>query len=284
MHEIIAEAASKQKVDQTYTRTSQEFRNRITLLLEATLRMAVTLKSYSLALTVIQAVQMFKIGCYANQKEWYGKLMIQTYQCLPRLRIQNVVVETKGGEKMATRDPSSIQLDLVRVHAEAFTKHNFLMFQQQGIDPRMALRSYREGWWFFLRAEPMDGNEGETDPMMDIQPTGMLQLVDETTLNKFRTAPFQDRLVTAFPVVVQNVAQVMGKIRIPFLAPSVPGKYKMTTSVQSQEFLGADQEFSFDVRVWDASTVEATSKVSEFPGSTKEEAEETASAEDGKEK
>jgi hypothetical protein len=44
-------------------------------------------------------------------------------------------------------------------------------------------------------------------------------------------------------MVVQNVLQKMGKVKSRLLAQSVPGKYKFTASVKSQDFLCADQDF-----------------------------------------
>ena len=60
--------------------------------------------------------------------------------------------------------------------------------------------------------------------------------------------------------IVQNVAQKSGKVRIQFKAPPLPGKYKFTVSVKSQDFLGADQEFSMEATILDAANVERKEK------------------------
>ena len=254
------EAGSKQLVDQTYFKGSMEFRGRCGLLLEATLRSAVACRNYRLAKTVVEACSMFKIGCSSveDKKEWFDGVMQKQYQALPRLEIANTSVETPDEKEMATGDILAISLELTRLHAEAFTKQKIAMFQKQGIPPQVALQTYREGWWFLVQAERLDGDVPASE--LAIKSDGMLKQLAKEDIEKFDKVPFNERLVTAWPMMVQNVAQKSGKVKIQCMAPSVPGKYRFTVSVKSQDFLGADQEFSVEGEILDASKVTRTPK------------------------
>merc|ERR1712032_1204962 len=99
------------------------------------------------------------------------------------------------------------------------------MCQRQGIDPRVALNSYREGWWVLIRSRP-EGTDVE-----------------------------KESLLTAWPVIVQQIASTKAKINVQFPAPEKPGKYIFRVQVKSQEFLGCDQEFEMNVEVADAALV-----------------------------
>jgi hypothetical protein len=248
------EAGSKQLIDQTYFKGSMEFRGRCALLLEAALRTAVAFRNHKLAETIVEAVGMFKIGCTSPDKvEWFDGIMQKQYQCLPRLKIDNTFIECADEKELATGDVLSMGLELTRLHAEAFTRQKIAMFQKQGIPPQVALQTYREGWWFLVKAARLDGETPASSLEMKVD--GILKDAAKEDIEKFEMATFEQRLVTAWPMVVQNVAQKSGKVKIQFLAPSVPGKYKFTVSVKSQDFLGADQEFSVEATVLDASTV-----------------------------
>ncbi len=248
------EAASEQKIDQTYFKGSAEFRQRCALLLEASLRTAVGLRSYPLAKTIVEAVAVFKIGCKSPaQTEWFDGIMQKQYGALPRLEIGNVTIETANESEMATGDVLLITLELTRLHAEAFTRQKVAMFQKQGIPPQVALQSYREGWWYFVRAERLDG---ETDASaLKINTDGILGQVAAEDVARFSASSFKDRLLTAWPMIVQNVAQKSGKVKIQFGAPPVAGRYRFLVAVKSQDFLGADQEFTVEAEIVDASTV-----------------------------
>lgn len=258
----LVDAAAKQKVDQTYFMGSAEFRQRCALLLEASLRTAVGFRSYRLAKTIVEAVAAFKIGCKSpTQTEWFNGIMQKQYGTLPRLEIGNVVIETPSESEMATGDILLITLDLTRLHAEAFTRQKVAMFQKQGIPPQVALQSYREGWWYFVRAERLDGKTEAS--ALNINTDGILAQVAPEDVARFTESSFEERLLTAWPMIVQNVAQKSGKVKIQFKAPPVAGKYKFIVAVKSQDFLGADQEFSVDGFILDSSTVVRTPKENE---------------------
>lgn len=248
------QASVDQKIDQTYFRGSAEFRQRCALLLEATLRTAVGLRSYPLAKTIVEAVAIFKIGCKSSsQTDWFDEIMQKQYGTLPRLDIGNATIETADESEMATGDVLLVTIDLTRLHAEAFTRQKVAMFQKQGIPPQVALQSYREGWWYFVRAQRLDGTTDAST--LKINTEGMLGHVDAEDIARYDTARFEDRLLTAWPMIVQNVAQKSGKVKIQFSSPSVPGSYKFIVAVKSQDFLGADQEFTVEATIVDKSTV-----------------------------
>jgi hypothetical protein len=253
------EAAPQQKIDQTYFRASQEFRHRCAILLEATLRTAIGFRSCPLAKTIVETVSVFKIGCKSpDEVEWFDGIMQKTYGVLPRLEIKNVTIENPKESEMATGDILLINLDLWRLHAEAFTRQKVAMCQKQGIPPQVALQSYREGWWYFVRGERLDGDVAAST--LEIKTDGILSQVENADVERFTKSNFEDRLLTAWPMIVQNVAQKVGKVKIQFKAPSVPGKYKFTVYIKSQDFLGADQEFSVEADLVDVATVQRTPK------------------------
>merc|ERR1712176_1465080 len=61
-HPELIEAGPKQLIDPTYFQQTMEYRQRVARMLEGTLRMACTLRSYRLACSVLDAIVMFKIG------------------------------------------------------------------------------------------------------------------------------------------------------------------------------------------------------------------------------
>lgn len=224
------------------------------MLLEAALRTAVACRNFPLAKTIVETVAIFKIGTTSPDKvDWFNGVMEKQYQALPRLQIENTTIECPGENEMATGDVLAIGLEMTRLHAEAFTRQKIAMFQKQGIPPQVALQTYREGWWFMARAERLDGETPGT--ALEIKTDGLLKEVAPQDLAKYQKAAFKERLLTAWPMVISNVAQKSGKVKIQCMAPSVPGKYRFTVSIKSQDFLGADQEFSVEGTIVDASTV-----------------------------
>jgi hypothetical protein len=251
---MVVEAASKQNIDQTYFNGSMEFRGRCAMLLEAALRMAVACRNYKLAKTVVETVAIFKIGTpKVDNVEWFNGVMEKQFNALPRLQVENVSIECPDEKEMATSDTLALGFEMTRLHAEPFTRQKIAMFQKQGLPPQVALQSYREGWWFLARAERLDGDTAAST--LDLKTDGILKEVTEQDLAKFHKAAFDERLVTAWPMIIQNVAQKSGKVQIQCPAPSVPGKYRFTVAVLSQDFLGADREFSVEATIVDASTV-----------------------------
>ena len=251
------EAGSKGLVDQTYFKTTMEYRQRAGLLLEAALRVAVALRSYRLAKTIVEAVTMFKVGTMsatdAKNIEWFQGVMKRQYGCVPVLKITNLVVETDDEDEIATGDTCTAKMDIERLHAENFTKQKIALCKKQGIPPQVALQTYREGWWVMVRAEKLDG--GKVPPPPDDPKNQMKKLLKDVDLEKYASEEQENRLLTAWPMMVQNVAQKSGKIKIQFKAPAVPGKYRFHISIKSQEFLGADVELVQESTIIDVADV-----------------------------
>lgn len=251
------EAASKQKVDPTYFKSAADFRQRCAMLLEATLRSAVSLRSYPLTKTIVEAVSIFKIGCRdCKEKDiaWFDSIMQKQYATVPRLKIENTTIASAKHPEMATDDVLIISLDLTRLHAENFTRQKVAMCQKQGIPPQVALQQYREGWWYFVTGERLDGETPASCAAIKKEGT-LLEKVNDEDLERFSKSKFDERLLTAWPMIVANVAQKSGKVKIQFTAPSVAGKYKFTVHVKSQDFLGADQDFGVEADIVDVSTL-----------------------------
>merc|ERR1712176_431217 len=256
-HPELLQAASKQLVDPTYFKSAADFRQRCAMLLEATLRSAVSLRSYPLTKTIVEAVSIFKIGCKdckAKDIEWFNSIMQKQYAVFPRLKIENTSIESAKHPEMATDDVLLISLDLTRLHAENFTRQKIAMCQKQGIPPQVALQQYREGWWYFVTGERLDGETPASCAEIKREGT-LLEKVNKEDVEKFNKSEFNERLLTAWPMIVANVAQKSGKVKIQFKAPSVAGKYKFNVAVKSQDFLGADYTFSVEAEIVDKSTV-----------------------------
>lgn len=250
-HPELLEAASGQKVDPTYFKSASDFRQRCAMLLEASLRAAVSLRTFPLTKTVVEAVSIFKIGCRdCKDKDitWFDSIMQKQYATLPRLKIDNTTIESAQHPQMAAEDVLLISLDLTRLHAENFTRQKVAMCQKQGIPPQVALQQYREGWWYFVTGERLDGETPASCAKIKVEGT-LLEKVNDEDVERFNSSEFKDRLLTAWPMIVANVAQKAGKVKIKFNAPSVPGKYRFNVAVKSQDFLGADQTFSVEAEI-----------------------------------
>lgn len=228
-------------------------------MLEATLRTAIGFRNSPLAQTIVETVAVFKIGCKSPKEvEWFDGVMMKSYGIAPRLEISGVSIENPKEKEMAAGDVLVIHLELGRPHAEAFTRQKIAMCQKQGIPPQVALQAYREGWWCFLRSEKLDGDIAPST--LEIKTDGILSQVESGDVERFKKAKFEDRLLTAWPMIVQNVAQKSGKVKIQFKSPPVPGKYKFTVAIKSQDFLGADQAFSVEADLVDVNSVVRTPK------------------------
>ena len=250
-------AGEKKLLDQTYFKNNLEYRNRAGILLEATLRLAISLRSYTLTKTIVQAVAQFKIGCTGDNVEWFEGVIMREYGCLPRIKVADTKIETPGEPEIATGDLCCIEVDIERTHAEKFTTRKIEMFKKQGIPPQVAFQTFREGWWFLVRAERLDG---KGKPMEIDKDTPIVSKVDAADIEKFSTEKAENSLLQAWPMLVRNIAQKSGKVKLQFKAPSVPGKYKFNVTVMSQEFLGADDEFSLEATVVDIDSIERDAK------------------------
>mmetsp|Transcript_22599 Transcript_22599/g.25471 ORF Transcript_22599/g.25471 Transcript_22599/m.25471 type:complete len:507 (-) Transcript_22599:424-1944(-) len=266
VHPELLEAGAKQLIDQTYFRSTMEYRQRVTILLDVALRVAVTTKSYRLAQTIIEAVSMFKIGAMSASDEktiqWFEDAMRKQYAGeagVPKLEVKNYKVFTPDEEEIATDDECVVELEMERLHAENFTKQKVAVCQKQGIPPQVALQTYREGWWMLVRAKRLDGDDAESSITLDAN-NPLTKLFGKDGMEKYKNEKGDNRLVSAWPMLVKNVAQKTGKVQVQFQAPAVPGKYRFSVAIKSQEFLGADQEFSVEAEVLDKATVKREKK------------------------
>ena len=272
-HPELVKAGMNKAVDETYFRGSMEFRQRVAMILEAALRITLTIQNYSLFSKFVETLAAFKIGCDpADSKAlpWFNGNMARQYNTLPRLDIGTLFFEealspeeqqkmqqlAKEQQKMPdvpklteleAGQNAVIVLPVDRKHAENFTKTKLAQCQKQGIPPQIALQGYREGWWFLVRWEKL---EGATDAP-DIPGTFLDKLDDSS---KFTDGPPEMRVRTAFPMMVQNIAQKQGAVKVRLTAPKEPGTYKFTVSVKSAEFLGADMDKDITMTVKEATT------------------------------
>jgi len=145
-------------------------------------------------------------------------------------------------------------MDIERLHAENFTKQKVAICQKQGIPPQVALQAYREGWWVIVRAEKLDGGEAAAIQYDPVNET-MKEMLSNVDIQAFAAEEQENRLLSAWPLIVQNCAQKSGKIKLNFKAPAIPGKYRFHIAVKSQEFLGADQELTCEHTIIDVANV-----------------------------
>ncbi len=240
--------------------------------MEAALRLAISLKSYRLTATIIEAVTMFRLGVPSvsdDQVQEYERLMQKQHvatlgddeatkdlQYLPRLQVTEKSIETPGEDEIATGDLVAVEISLERLHAEGFTRQKMAALQKQGLPPQLALAQYIEGWWVLVRAIPLGNVDPGERPKTTIEKNGITANLDPLDVEKFESQPESERLYTAWPMLVQNIAQKTGKAKVQFAAPALPGKYQITVSLKSQDFLGADQEVELEADIMDAASVE----------------------------
>lgn len=192
--ELIA-AGPKGLIDPTYFQATAEYRQRVGQMLDATLRMACSLKCYRLASSILDTILMFKIGLMKLDSEetvkWFNELMVKQYgpDGVPKLAIEEKFLgvpisepvkeagkeksqaEKKEAEKnriarqimqtkqvTTTDEKMALEMQITRQHAESFTKEKLAMCQRQNIPPQIAMQSYREAWFILVRATKIHEN------------------------------------------------------------------------------------------------------------------------------
>eukprot|EP00571_Detonula_confervacea_P016944 CAMPEP_0172303894 /NCGR_PEP_ID=MMETSP1058-20130122/5399_1 /TAXON_ID=83371 /ORGANISM="Detonula confervacea, Strain CCMP 353" /LENGTH=582 /DNA_ID=CAMNT_0013014931 /DNA_START=26 /DNA_END=1774 /DNA_ORIENTATION=- len=191
-HPELMAAGPKGLIDPTYFQATMEYRQRVGQVLEGTLRMACTLRSYRLACSILDAIIMFKIGLVdadsEEHKAWFHDLMTKQYgpAGTPKLIIEQKFLgvptpepekkdaaesdaEKKEAEKnkiaqqimqtkqvTTTDEKMALEMTITRQHAESFTKQKIAQCQKQGIPPQVALQSYREAWFILVRARKIN--------------------------------------------------------------------------------------------------------------------------------
>lgn len=234
------------------------------MLLEATLRTGVGLRNSQLSQTVVEACSMFKLGtngCGPKESEWFDSVMMKQYNVLPRLKIENTAITASEHPETATDDLLVMTLDLTRLHAENFTRTKIAALQKQGIPPQVALSQYREVWWYFVTAERLDGETPASCAEINVE--RLPGKISDEDMKKFEDTKFEGRLLTSWPMMIANIAQKSGKVKIQFKAPSVAGKYNFKVAIKSQDFLGADQMINAEADIVDVSTLSRKPKAEE---------------------
>ena len=196
-HPELLKAGPSGMIDKTYFNATLEFRGRVGQLLDAALKMACTLKCYRLAVTILDAIVMFKTGLDEVHDPRYiaqfKKIMADQYG--PTGTPQLIFTEKYLGEPIeghpghtppetndkeaeknkitklveqskavtTTDEKMSLVLDVTRQHAESFTKQKLAECAKQGIPPQIALNAYKEGWFVMVRASKVGGSLSKTD-------------------------------------------------------------------------------------------------------------------------
>jgi hypothetical protein len=243
-HTELLEAGVQKKIDQTYFKSSMEFRGRMAVMLEACIKISIMMRSFRLLTTVIDAYVAYKIGCLPESVAFFNGLMGKQYGTLPRLALSDATILTDQG-------PLQISFSLERLHAQAFLKTKLELCQKQGIPPQVALQTFQEIWWVLMRWERVDGGTNAVDPL-DRKDGDLMPHIPESDITKFEKDDANYRLRHAFPILVKNVGEKQAQIKIPFPAPQLPGQYRFTISIKSQDYLGADQTVSLEATITDA--------------------------------
>jgi len=283
-HPDLISASKKGLVDQMYFKGNMEYRSKVHAFLELLLRISIALRNFELTKTIVQTMAIFKIGVASTtdekSKQYYTDALTKQYGKLsgipPTIEITNERierVETKTEEekpelvpeqpkpkKTSVREitggePCAIVLPLERKHAAAFTAKKLEICKKQGLPVELAMKSYRESWWILVRCKILSESTIE-DP--NIPNTPLSKIMKEQEGNNwevFNSSPFHERLITAWPFVVNNVAQKSGEVKVQFKAPTArPGKYEISISIMSQEFMDADVDVSLKVTVLEPET------------------------------
>eukprot|EP00986_Skeletonema_menzelii_P015445 scaffold11756_cov151-Skeletonema_menzelii.AAC.10 len=312
-HPELLSASPLGKIDPSYFQSTMEFRQRVLQTLDNVLRMACTLRSFKLVCTILDAIVMFKIGIMdvtsPKEREWFQTFMESKYgkEGTPRLILDetylgvptadpttkeddDVVVDKKEEEKnklaqmiaqsrqvTTTDEKMSLEMQITRPHAEAFTKEKLIMCQRQGIPPQIGMQAYREAWFIIVRAYKLnddgsstrvndvdwDGKMGGANPnhftVMKENKHPIVEMLNEDTIALFEKELFEGgndgtttcdrKVVVGWPFVISNVAQKSGKVKIQLPPPDSPGKYEFSVTIKSQEFLCDVEEFKLVVDV-----------------------------------
>ena len=282
-HAELIDAGLKQLIDQTYFKSSMEFRNRMNMILETSIQMAMLLQSFPLLCTILNTITAFKIGLRhdddAKTLPYFNTMMTRQYQILPRLKINATTIrQSKANSDDATNEnvddtltttstmylddstttpnTAEIILDVERIHAQQFLKVKVKQYEEQNIPPQIGLQNYRERWWFMLRMKPLGTSLKDATTTMEKSLYQPIQLppdakftLDPKVKQVFEDQPCNDRLLTAWPLTITNVAQQRGQVKIQFAIPKVAGQYKYCLHIHSSDFLGAhhDEEFQLNV-------------------------------------
>jgi len=285
-HPDLVKAIESNLIDQTYFRSTMSFRQRTGLLLEASMRVAHAGKSHRLACTLVEAVVMFRVGIpsVSNQKfvahahnmyrKQYG--IRDAGDGVPKLALGDREVSTPGEKEVVTGDTLSIEVDVDRLHAEAFYKERVEKAKEQGIPPQVAMTGYREGWWLLIKCEKIltDSDKSKTKTKegiiveieaakermkiraKNLEVDQVFKDAEAGTRAKFADQIDSNVLLCAYPFIISNLGQKKGRVKVKCPAPEVPGTYDFHVTIKSQDFVGCDTEFKVRREVLDAAKVD----------------------------
>lgn len=309
-HPDLLKAGPSGKIDPTYFQSTMEYRQRVGQQLEHCLRFACTIRCFQLATTILDTIVMFKIGLMdvndTKDREWFQELMVKQYGSggTPKLIMDDKYlgvptveptkakpdgsVEDKKEEEKnkltqliqqsrqvtTSDDKMSLEMQITRRHAEAFTKVKLEQCQRQGIPPQLAMQAYRESWFIIVRAYKLNGNDDDESSRMmgwdgamgghssnhfDILKKNnhpiFANILTSETADAFEKQIFEtnkmcdNKLIVGWPFVISNVAQKTGKVKILLPTPDEAGRYEFVVTIKSQEFLGDVEEFKMVVDV-----------------------------------
>jgi hypothetical protein len=265
-HPELVQAGISKLIDATYFQSSLVFRHRMNLLLDAILKIGIVVQSRRLVRTGVEASALFKVGTKQGSEAGFREMMVRQYGVAPQLSLTTLEVATDGEKEIATGESTQMTFEVERLHAESFFRHKLQQLQQQGIPPQVGLQAYREGWWFLVSCERLDGQGMVTPLTRDDESIKAVKISDEQ-LSRFNKEKLEDRLLATLPMMLGNISQRSFKANGSIKAPSAAGKYRFTLEIKSIEFLGADVSRSVEVQVVDAAKL--ARKPKEDPGEPK---------------
>lgn len=244
-HPIFLTSSQSQKLDTNYYKNSLEFRQKIHLLLEGILRIMSSTQNYPLVYKILQTSVLFRVGCFPYNKEkvdWFHSVVKRQYGVIPSVSITSCTIETLGEDEIATNDTCTVSMTLKRSHAEAFMKGKIAIAEKQGIPKEFVLQSYREVWWVLIRCKLLTkANSDDPDEYDYPKHLEELEKVFGPKVYEFYPKSIKkDKLLSIWPMTFSKVGIEEGNAKVKFLVPSLPGKYKFSVELVSNEFMGCD--------------------------------------------
>lgn len=252
-HPALMSAARENKIDGRYFQESLKFRMKVSLLLEACLRVAMAEKNADLARTIVETVAMYKIGVKDPTKEssiaWFQRTIQAQYGPgnVPSIKVHKSEIFTDDEDEVACNDTCTLSVEMERTHAAAFTSKKAEMIRKQGLDVKEQLSKYREGWWFVVSSTCLKREKVGSG----VKGAALNKLLSDYESSEVE----QERLLFAHPVIVQSIDKKDLEIEMKFKAPPSPGSYKIRVDIKSQEFLGCDFTKDIIVNVVDEASV-----------------------------
>ena len=202
-------------------------------------------QNYPLVYKILQTSVLFRVGCFPYNKEkvdWFHSVVKRQYGVIPSVSITSCTIETLGEDEIATNDTCTVSMTLKRSHAEAFMKGKIAIAEKQGIPKEFVLQSYREVWWVLIRCKLLTkANSDDPDEYDYPKHLEELEKVFGPKVYEFYPKSIKkDKLLSIWPMTFSKVGIEEGNAKVKFLVPSLPGKYKFSVELVSNEFMGCD--------------------------------------------